>query len=106
MDVAVRPRQSDQQKEKERGDRDIGFMLDSEPRVEVSPTTREAIKGDAWGQFVESGHAICETTKDFEATTPESLNESDLLRLNDWARSLARSTQTLLAIAREDASGT
>jgi hypothetical protein len=101
MDVAVKDRVVEEGR-KAGGERPFDFMLDSEPRIEVSDTTRDAIKGDAWGQFVESGHAICDTTKSFDASTPETLSESDLLRINDWARSLARSTQTLLAIARED----
>lgn len=102
MDVAIRPH-SEREKEqaRESGIFDsFGFLTDS--GVEVSTDTREHIYRDGWAQMVAAGSQVCETTSAWDPDKPEALDEDRLLALNDQARRLARSTQTLLAIAREE----
>lgn len=103
LDIAIRPRPTEtmEPEERERFGSDFGFGY-IEAGVEVSPTTREAIWRDGWAQMVGAGTNVCTAVAEFEGEAPQDLSEDDLLALNEQARLLARSTQTLLAIARED----
>lgn len=109
MDVQVRPRAELTDAERDRfrregidPDTNYAFGYISDGGIAVSEETQEAIWRDGWTEMVTAGSQVCDFTHQFEVGDPQRLTEDDLTRLNEQARKLARSTQTLLAFAREE----